>query len=358
MRCRQAIIWILVMCQWLCAQNLVKNPSFEVYTSCPEALGTFQSDVAYWTAPTQGSTDYFNTCSTVMGAPENFNGVQRPKYGNAYTGLYFYAPANYREYIQVPLKKTLQKGETYDLEFFVSLAEGSDFAVKDFGVVLAHQALNVDIITQLSRTRLLTIKGNPVHFFEVNHTNFHKDKTDWLKVQGQFVAKGYERFLIIGNLRTNKKTRKIQTKRKERKRGAYYYVDMIALTNRKFRSEKNSLAIDSLTAFEHVNFDFDQFALGDKAKTELLSLYHRLVDEVGLNLEIHGHTDNLGSDDYNKELALKRAKAIGHYLIEQGIATQRISWYGHGSSKPLGDNTAAMGRAKNRRAEFILKVQE
>lgn len=356
MHARLGILWGFILCfHLLVAQNLVKNPSFETYTTCPKALGTFQSDVAHWTAPTQGSTDYFNTCSTVMGAPENFNGVQRPIYGNAYAGLYFYAPANYREYIQVPLKKTLQKGETYNLEFFVSLAEGSDFAVKDFGVVLAYHALAVDTKTQLSRTRLLTIKGNPVHFFEVNHANFHRDKTDWLKVKGQFVAKGYERFLIIGNLRTNAKTRKIQTKRKERKRGAYYYVDMIALTNSKYQSQKDPLAIDSLTTFKHVNFDFDQFTLGDDAKTELLALYHEMVDEVDLTLEIHGHTDDLGSDDYNQKLALNRAMAIGNYLIEQGIATERIFWYGHGSSKPLVGNTGAKARATNRRAEFILK---
>jgi len=347
------VLGILSQLGW--AQNLVKNPSFESYTNCPTALGTFQTDVSHWTAPTAGSTDYFNTCSTVMGAPENFNGVQRPKYGNAYAGLYFYAPANYREYIQVPLKRTLQKGETYDLEFFVSLAEGSDFAVKDFGVVLAHKALTLDIKTQLSRTRLLTIKGNPIHFFEIKHSNFHQDKTDWLKVKRQFVAKGNERFLIIGNLRTNAKTRKIQTKRKERKRGAYYYVDMIALVNSRFDTEEHRLAIDSLTTFRHVNFDFDQFTIGDSAKAELLSIYHKLVNHIDLKLEIHGHTDNLGNDVYNQKLAVKRAKAIGHYLIAQGIATDRISWFGHGSTKPLVANTGEVNRAQNRRAEFILK---
>lgn len=342
---------------WQCglAQNLVKNPSFEAYNACPSALGTFQEDVTHWSTPTGGSTDYFNTCSTVMGAPENFNGIQQPKYGNAYAGLYFYAPANYREYIQVPLKRNLQKGETYVLEFFVSLAEGSDFAVKDFGVVFSNKALDLSIRTQLSRTRLLTLKGNPIHFFEVNHPKFHEDKTSWLKVREEFVAKGHERFLTLGNLRTNKNTRKVQTKRRETKKGAYYYVDMIALTNKNLNLDEKPIAVDTLVTFNHVNFNFDQFTIGHKAKAELLSLYHTLVDNVSLQLEIHGHTDNLGSDGYNQRLALKRAKSIGRYLIEQGIAADRISWFGHGSTKPLGSNKEETGRARNRRAEFLLK---
>ncbi len=344
--------------QWGMGQNLVKNPSFEQYTHCPDALGTFQTDVTHWNTPTQGSTDYFNTCSKVMGAPENFNGVQQPKYGNAYAGMYFFAPANYREYIQVPLKRSLRKGETYTLEFFISLAEGSDFAVKDFGVVFAHKALDMPFRTQLSRTRLLTVKGNPVHFFEVNHPKFHEDKTDWLKVSTQFVAKGFERYLVLGNLRDNKKTRKVQTKRKETKKGAYYYVDMIALTNNRLKTREAKVEVDSLVAFKNINFDFDQFTFDDNAKKELLTIYQKLVEDVRLVLEIHGHTDNLGSVVYNEKLAMKRAKAIGEYLIDQGVAAERVSWFGHGSKKPLSDKNGELDRAQNRRAEFLLKTIE
>ena len=76
------------------SQNLIKNPSFEDYLECPNTLGTFNEHVKSWSTPTGGSTDYFNTCSTVMSAPENFNGIQHPKDGNAYSGLYFYAPGD------------------------------------------------------------------------------------------------------------------------------------------------------------------------------------------------------------------------------------------------------------------------
>ncbi len=351
----KGVLVLGLLFQWGVAQNLVKNPSFEDYVKCPDALGTFQTDVTHWNTPTKGSTDYFNTCSTVMGAPENFNGIQQPKYGKAYAGMYFFAPANYREYIQVPLKRSLRKGETYILEFFISLAEGSDFAVKDFGVVFSHKALDIPIRTQLSRTRLLTLQGNPVHFFEVNHPKFHEDKTDWLKVSTQFVAKGFERFLVLGNLRDNKKTRKVQTKRKETKKGAYYYVDMIALTNNRLQTKTAPVEVDSLQAFKNIHFDFDQFTFNDGAKKELLTIYHKLVDDVDLVLEIHGHTDNWGNNAYNEELALKRAKAIGEYLIDQGVAAERVSWFGHGSKKPLSASNGEGGRAQNRRAEFLLK---
>ena len=58
------------------AQNLVPNGGFEEYRNCPRYLGNFQDDVAYWTTPTAGSTDYFHLCSQHMGTPENFNGAQ------------------------------------------------------------------------------------------------------------------------------------------------------------------------------------------------------------------------------------------------------------------------------------------
>ncbi len=339
-------------------QNLVKNPSFEEYETCPNALGTFKQDVAHWSTPTQGTTDYFNTCSKVMGAPENFNGIQQPKYENAYAGLYFYAPADYREYIQAPLKKTLQKGETYVLSFYISLAEGSDFAVKDFGVVLSYNALSIATKKQLSRKHLFTVKGNRVNTFEVNHPKFHEDKTDWLLVTAEFEAKGFEKYLILGNLRSNRMTRKVQTKRKETKKGAYYYIDMVSIHNKNRKEiivaevEQNELIV-----IENVLFDFDLFTLTNEAKNELTIIRQKLVDNPELLLEIHGHTDNQGTPLYNKKLSEKRARAIADYFVKQGIDEERISWFGHGSAKPMADNTTETGRAKNRRAEFLFKTE-
>ncbi len=136
------------------AQNLVLNPSFEKYHECPKNLGTLQQLTNDWTTPTEGSSDYFHSCSKVMGTPDNFNGSQEAKHGVAYAGIYLYAPGDYREYLQGDLSQTLEKDRQYQLEFYVSLAEASDFAVKDFAVTLCSQRLALDTKKNLSKKRL------------------------------------------------------------------------------------------------------------------------------------------------------------------------------------------------------------
>ncbi|NNC35603.1 MAG: OmpA family protein [Croceitalea sp.] len=334
------------------------NPSFEEFKECPNSLGTFGIHVTHWSTPTKGTTDYFNTCSTVMGAPENFKGLQHVKFGSAYAGLYFYAPTDYREYIQVPLRSTLKKGNTYILSFHISLAEGSDFAVKDFGVVLSQKPYDIPTKANLSKGRLFKMSGNLFQSFEINNAQYHKNKTDWLEVKTTVVAKGFERFLILGNLRNNASTRKLKAKRQESKRGSYYYIDMVSLTNRdKSETPKPQIENDSLYVFKNLHFDFDRFTLTKVAKAELAKVQQKLLDNPNLKLEIHGHTDNFGKPSYNKILSEKRAKTIANYFIEVGIVRKRITWYGHGSTKPVADNNSEQGRALNRRAEFILKTQ-
>ena len=127
----------------MAAQNLVLNPSFEELENCPKRLGNFNADVKYWSTPTEGSTDYFNACSTAMGTPKNFNGTQPADFGKGYAGLYLYAPDDYREYLQAELSEPLIKGEKYQVSFYVSLAERSDFAIKEFGVLFSKNKMDV-----------------------------------------------------------------------------------------------------------------------------------------------------------------------------------------------------------------------
>lgn len=352
-------IWVLVLfsfSNFTFSQNLIKNPSFEDFVACPNSLGSFNEEVVDWSTPTHGTTDYFNSCSSVMGAPENFNGIQHPKFGNAYAGLYFFAPADYREYVQVELSSMLRKGNTYQLKFYISLAEGSDFAVKDFGVLFSYHPIDLQTKKQLSKGRLYRIKGNKMHFFEINHPKFHQDKTDWLEVKAEFTAKGFERYLILGNFRDNNSTRKIKTKRRETKKGAYYYTDMVSLSSTEGeRLEAKSYAIDSTYAFKNVHFDFDSHRLNAEAKTELEEIFAYLQKKPAFNIEIHAHTDNRGSHQYNMELSRNRASAIVSYLVGLGLSKERVAAKGHGSTRPIADNGSDDGRQQNRRAEFLIK---
>ena len=337
------------------SQNLVKNPSFEAYSNCPDQLGTFDGDVDIWTTPTGGTTDYFNGCSSTMGIPKNFNGQQLPKEGRAYAGLYYYAPTDYREYIQAELKFTLKKGQEYQLTFYASLAESSDYALKDFGVVLSDRKLAINSKTALSKSQLYR-SGAKFHYIEVGQQGFHEGKSDWFKLTTTFVSAGHERYLSLGNLRDNKSTRKKQLKRRQTKKGAYYYIDAVSLTKMGGTAKlDDTFQKDSLYVFKNVLFGFDKFTLTAKAKKELDVIHGVLTENPELVLEIHGHTDNVGNIAYNKGLSENRAKAIAEYFIKKGITNDRILWFGHGSAIPVVGNVNGTNRSLNRRVEFLLR---
>ena len=71
-----------------------------------------------------------------------------------------------------------------------------------------------------------------------------------------------------------------------------------------------------------------------------------------LEVRVEGHTDSRGSDDYNLKLSQERAGAVRDFLIEYGIAADRLTSVGHGETKPVADNDTSSGRDRNRRVEF------
>ena len=351
----------------LLSQNLIENPSFERYETCPVKLGNFEKDVLSWSTPTLGSTDYFNACSKAMGTPENFNGKQPANFGKGYAGMYLYAPDDYREYIQVPLSGTLKKGVQYSISFYVSLAERSDYAVKEFGVLFSKNRISVPIRKELSKMHWYKDKENAYNFMEIGYTNFYKDTKDWILVNTHFVAKGNENFLTIGNFNNNAKTRKFKTK-KYAKQGAYYYIDMVALSTvaaldvssnagSEVADPPKTYALDQVHTFKNVLFEFDKFELLDRAKDDLRQIYNYLNTDSSLIIAIDGHTDAIGSDSYNQRLSANRCKAVVKYLIAIGLDRERIQWRGHGGSKPIASNDTDGGRQLNRRVEFIISNQ-
>jgi outer membrane protein OmpA-like peptidoglycan-associated protein len=102
-----------------------------------------------------------------------------------------------------------------------------------------------------------------------------------------------------------------------------------------------------------------QFATGTAAVNadarESLSKFSGIVSSYpDLRFNIEGHTDNVGSVAMNQELSLKRALTVRDYLIAQGVPASRIDVAGLGVSAPVGDNTTADGRARNRRVEIVV----
>jgi outer membrane protein OmpA-like peptidoglycan-associated protein len=346
------------------AQNLIPNPGFEVYLECPRHLGNFQDDVAIWTTPTEGSTDYFHLCSKYMGTPENFNGAQNTFEGKGYAGFYAYAPEDYREYLQIKLKTPLKKEKSYLLSFHVSLAERSDFAIRDFGVLFSSVPLSLKTKKTLTRGRRYSVKGNDYHYLEISNEGFIDDTSVWIQVETELKAKGSERYLILGNFRSNKETPTIKTSRDSNK-GAYYYIDQVELWEQPEPGPVSDLAhgdmdqgdfrLDSLQVFRSLLFEFDTYQLSGSGKEELKSLYGFLEADPTLELHLGGHTDAMGSPQYNQRLSERRCRAVASYLNELGIPASRIRWQGYGASQPIASNTTEAGRSRNRRVEFIIR---
>ena len=104
----------------------------------------------------------------------------------------------------------------------------------------------------------------------------------------------------------------------------------------------------------NIFFDTDKFALKDESNKELQKLYTFLADNKDLRIEISGHTDNVGDAKYNLELSKNRAKSVYQYLVDQGIASDRLSYNGYGDTQPIADNSNKEGRAANRRTTFTV----
>ena len=101
-------------------------------------------------------------------------------------------------------------------------------------------------------------------------------------------------------------------------------------------------------------FDFDKSTLQNESKPELARLTKFMNDNPNVKIELQGHTDDRGTDDYNNSLSLERAKAVSTYLGNNGIQTSKISTKGFGKSKPLIVDTTEEARAKNRRVELVI----
>jgi outer membrane protein OmpA-like peptidoglycan-associated protein len=111
--------------------------------------------------------------------------------------------------------------------------------------------------------------------------------------------------------------------------------------------------MDKTFVLKNIYFDFDKSILLPASFAELERLFIFLKAK-NVSIIINGHTDNIGTDEYNKELSLSRAKAVSDWLIEKGIDRNRIQIEGYGAKMPIVDNNTNENRAINRRVEFII----
>ena len=107
-------------------------------------------------------------------------------------------------------------------------------------------------------------------------------------------------------------------------------------------------------ALRNIFFESNKYDLLPKSIAELEKLKDFLTKNPNVKIEIGGHTDNVGSDKDNLTLSQNRAKAVMDYLINNGIAKERLTSKGYGETKPIADNNTEEGKALNRRT--VMKV--
>jgi len=104
-----------------------------------------------------------------------------------------------------------------------------------------------------------------------------------------------------------------------------------------------------------VEFYADSDILTPKGRGALNTILPVLRHHPATRVEIAGHTDNLGTEDYNLALSQRRAETVKQYFLSQGVAEDHLLTQGYGSSLPIADNATAEGRQRNRRTEVIVR---
>lgn len=337
-------------------QNIVPNPGFEDFSDYPLDWyitgDDFNRVSLYWTSPTNASPDIY---APTVKIPPDWKAVgfgQLPPYqGSAFAGLTVFGcnrgKPHCREYIQIHLTEPLVPGQRYVFSAMIAQLPRST-SIRNLGIWFNSFELDEDHIEPLlNKAVLMTDKFIP-------------DDGRWHKWSGQFVADSASEFLIIGNFQADNKTYIRQATRKSLGYG-YYYIDEVSLYKippiltapvppsplRNYVPKAGEVVTLSRIYFEHDRADFLPYAL-----VQLDQLLTFVKKYPSMKIEIIGHTDLVGSPEYNLGLSMRRSEAVKSWLISKGVQQSRLTTSGKGSSMPIADNNTSQGRSYNRRVEI------
>ncbi|HNP66081.1 MAG TPA: OmpA family protein, partial [Woeseiaceae bacterium] len=113
------------------------------------------------------------------------------------------------------------------------------------------------------------------------------------------------------------------------------------------------ICAEVVSVLEGVTFESNSDRLTPASRDILDTVVNTLSEAPADTVQILAHTDSNGSEDYNLDLSVRRAKSVMDYLVDAGIDVTRLSSSGLGESRPIADNATASGRAKNRRVELV-----
>jgi outer membrane protein OmpA-like peptidoglycan-associated protein len=111
----------------------------------------------------------------------------------------------------------------------------------------------------------------------------------------------------------------------------------------------------TIVSLADILFDFDKATLKRDVEFNLVKIATILNQFGEMKILIEGHTDSIGSDEYNLGLSKRRAQAVYDFLVSQDVAAARLSAEGYGESRPVADNGTEEGRQKNRRVDLVIQ---
>ncbi len=216
------IAFTLLFSAIITAQNLVTNPSFELYTSCPNGFGNSGvMDCEPWFNANTATADYYNVCSTnwLSTVPTSYQGLQVPHSGVAYAGILCKSgppPVYWFEYPEAPLTTVLLAGHAYHVSFYACLAY-KYCAIMHLGAYLSVGPVNEPTPGYLPFTPQVE-----------SNFGWLNDTTNWTLIEGCFVAHGGEDHIMIGNFHSWPNT-PIENCVADIPGGSYYFIDDVSV---------------------------------------------------------------------------------------------------------------------------------
>lgn len=273
------------------AQNLVPNGDFSEYKYCPGWRGLL-GWAEPWYSPNRNTTDFCHVCAdptAYAGIPENRWGYQESYVGDGYIGLrtwispeVFVAGKNYREYMAVALLDSLVAGEAYLLGFQLSIGDSAAYFSDDIGMYLSPDSIPDDSLLRV-QPQLANPEGNML-------TNLE----EWVEISGTYIAKGGEKYLVIGNFKEDAQTTLQKRPNSEDLfQTTYYFIDDVRVEPCKSKIPDDLIVNkDSLICpggqitLEAVNIDSANYEWNDGSTASMLEidaagLYHLKVDVAG-----------------------------------------------------------------------------
>jgi OOP family OmpA-OmpF porin len=338
------------------AENIVPNPGFEEYSDEPSGWYYSGKDFArvsmYWTSPTAASPDIYGPKVQV---PKSWAAIGFGKtssyQGSSHAGITVFGcdkgKPHCREYVQVQLAEPLVPGQRYGFSCMLSHLQKT-VTVRNIGLWFSEHEIDEGAHEPIYKETILSLD------------RFLPSDGKWYRWSGHFVADKSSSYLLIGNFKSDEDSQVRMPVRSDIRYG-YYYLDDVRLFKippiiipqpsdsplTDFIPKPGEIVSLSRIYFEHDRVDFMPRALIQL--DQLLAFLHRYPD---MTIEIIGHTDNVGSSDYNQQLSIRRSAAVVNWLVKKGIERERLSSTGYGSSQPISTNFTSLGRSQNRRVEI------